>query len=80
MFQKDHLALMKHCSYFITKKSHNPLGLEKLYTNKTKRVKMLEAEQQAAQASQTDNYTKSDPSGTQIEMFTKNTSTVSTEL
>ena len=41
---------------------------------------MLEAEQQAAQASQTDNYTKSDPSETQIEMFTKNTSTVSTEL
>ena len=65
---------------FYNKKSHNPLGLEKLYTNKTKRVKMLEAEQQAAQASQTDNYTKSDPSGTQIEMFTKNTSTVSTEL
>ena len=51
---------------FYNKKSHNPLGLEKLYTNKTKRVKMLEAEQQAAQSSQPDA-----PSGTQMEMFTE---------
>lgn len=61
---------------FYNRKNHSPLGIEKLYTNKTKRVKMLEAEQQTEQTATQNN----EASGMQMEIFAENTKDVDTQF